>query len=40
MAVFLQRTGVDELICVGSIYAHGKRLRSFELAAQARDKLG
>jgi luciferase family oxidoreductase group 1 len=39
MEGFLQRTGADELICVGSIYDHGKRLRSFELAAQARDKL-
>ena len=37
---FLQRTGADELICAGAIYDHGKRVRSYELAAQARDKLG
>jgi luciferase family oxidoreductase group 1 len=39
MASFLARTGADELMCVGSIYDHEKRLESFRLAAAARDKL-
>lgn len=36
---FLQRTEADELICVGSIFDHSKRVESFRLAAQARDSL-
>ena len=39
MASFLARTGADELMCVGSIFDHQKRLESFRLAAAARDKL-
>lgn len=39
MDAFLQRTGADELICVGSIYDHSKRVESFRLAAEARDLL-
>ena len=39
MASFLARTGADELMCVGSIYDHEKRLEAFRLAAAARDKL-
>ena len=39
MEAFLQRTGADELICVGSIYDHSKRVESFRLAAEARELL-
>lgn len=39
MEAFLQRTGADELICVGSIYEHSKRVESFRLAAEARELL-
>lgn len=39
MEAFLQRTGADELICVGSIYDHSKRVESFKLAAEAREML-
>ena len=39
MDEFLKRTEADELICVGSIYDHAKRVESFRLAAQARDLL-
>ncbi len=39
MEAFLERTQADELICVGSIYDHSKRVESFRLAAQARDLL-
>jgi luciferase family oxidoreductase group 1 len=39
MRSFLDRTGADELMCVGSIYDHSKRVESFRLAAQARDSL-
>jgi luciferase family oxidoreductase group 1 len=39
MASFLARTGANELMCVGSIYDHEKRLQSFRLAAAAREKL-
>lgn len=35
MANFIERTGADELMLVSSIFDHRKRLRSFELAAQA-----
>ena len=35
MQEFVDSTGSDELILVSSIYDHAKRLRSFELAAQA-----
>lgn len=39
MDAFLARTQADELMCVGSIYDHSKRVESFKLAAQARDQL-
>ena len=32
-------TGADELITTGQIYDHTARLRSFEIAAQVRDRL-
>jgi luciferase family oxidoreductase group 1 len=34
--VFLERTGVDELMLTGAIYDHAARVRSFELIAQMR----
>ena len=36
---FLERTGADELIVSGHIYDHPARLRSFALAAEARDAI-
>ena len=39
LRAFLDRTGADELIISGHIHEHRARLRSFELAAQARDQL-
>ncbi len=35
MAEFISLTGADELILTSSIYDHSKRLRSFEIAAEA-----
>ncbi|MFT5441009.1 MAG: luciferase family oxidoreductase group 1 [Myxococcota bacterium] len=35
MASFIDDTGADELMMVSSIFDHSKRLRSFELAAEA-----
>ena len=35
LAAFAQRTGADELMITGSVFDHAKRLRSFEIAAQA-----
>ena len=39
MQDFIARTGANELMCVGSIYDHQKRVESFRLAAQARDSI-
>jgi len=39
LAAFIARTGADELMVTGSIYDHGKRLRSFELLAGIRGLL-
>jgi luciferase family oxidoreductase group 1 len=39
LADFIARTGADELIVSGHIYEHAARLRSFGLAAKARDTL-
>ncbi|MFC4728936.1 LLM class flavin-dependent oxidoreductase [Coralloluteibacterium thermophilus] len=36
---FVERTRVDELMINGQIYDHAARLRSFELAAQVRERL-
>jgi len=36
---FLEATGADELILVSSIYEHAKRVRSYEIAAQAISEL-
>jgi luciferase family oxidoreductase group 1 len=35
LANFIERTGADELMLVSSIFDHQKRLRSFEMAAEA-----
>ncbi len=35
LAAFVERTGADELMVTGSIFDHGARLRSFEIAAQS-----
>ncbi|VFR32351.1 Luciferase-like monooxygenase, FMN-dependent [plant metagenome] len=39
LRAFIERTGVDELMITAQIYDHASRMRSFELAAQARDAL-
>lgn len=36
---FIHRTGADELIVTAQIFDHAKRLRSFEILAEARDEL-
>ena len=37
MNAFIERTGADELMVTAQIYDHQARLRSYEIAAQARD---
>ena len=37
MKAFIERTGADELMITAQIYDHQARLRSYEIAAQARD---
>ena len=39
LADFAERTGADELMVTAQIFDHAKRLRSFEIAAQARDEI-
>ena len=39
LADFVARTGADELMVTAQIYDHAARLKSFEIAAQARDAL-
>lgn len=39
LRAFIERTDVDELMITAQIYDHASRMRSFELAAQARDAL-
>ena len=39
LKAIIDRTGADELIVTAQIYDHAARLRSFELAAGARDQL-
>ena len=36
---FIARTGADELMITSQIYDHAARVRSYEIAAQARDAL-
>jgi alkanesulfonate monooxygenase SsuD/methylene tetrahydromethanopterin reductase-like flavin-dependent oxidoreductase (luciferase family) len=35
----ITETGADELMLTGQIYDHAARLRSFEIAAEARDRI-
>ncbi len=37
LQAFVERTGADELMLTSQIYEHSARLRSYEIAAQARD---
>jgi len=39
LKAIIDRTGADELMLTAQIYDHAARLRSFELAAAARDQL-
>lgn len=39
LADLIARTGADELMVTAQIHDHGARLRSFELAAQVRERL-
>jgi luciferase family oxidoreductase group 1 len=39
LAAFAAATGADELMVTGQIYDHAARLRSFQIAAEARDAL-
>ena len=39
LAAFIERTGADELILASHIYDHDKRLRAYEIAAEAREQL-
>jgi luciferase family oxidoreductase group 1 len=38
MKAFIERTGADELMITAQIFDHQARLRSYEIAAEARDK--
>ena len=40
LQAFIEGTGIDELMITAQIYDHLSRLRSFEIAAAARDALG
>ncbi|MFN4090795.1 MAG: LLM class flavin-dependent oxidoreductase [Alphaproteobacteria bacterium] len=39
LADFVERTGADEIMATGQIYDHAARVRSFEILADARDRL-
>ena len=39
LVAFIEKTGADELILTSQIHDHAARLRSFEIAAEARDAL-
>jgi luciferase family oxidoreductase group 1 len=39
IAAFIQRTGANELIINSNVFDHAARLRSFEIAAQVRERL-
>jgi alkanesulfonate monooxygenase SsuD/methylene tetrahydromethanopterin reductase-like flavin-dependent oxidoreductase (luciferase family) len=39
LADFIARTGADELTITAQIFDHAARLRSYEIAAAARDQL-
>ena len=40
LRAFVSRTGADELMITSQVFDHAARLRSFEIAAQAREALG
>jgi alkanesulfonate monooxygenase SsuD/methylene tetrahydromethanopterin reductase-like flavin-dependent oxidoreductase (luciferase family) len=40
LKTLIAQTGADELMVTGQIYDHAARLRSFEIAAGVRDRLG
>lgn len=40
LAAFIARTGADEIMIAGLIFDHKARVRSYEIAAQARDAIG
>jgi luciferase family oxidoreductase group 1 len=40
LKTLIAQTGADELMVTGQIYDHAARLRSFEIAASVRDRLG
>jgi alkanesulfonate monooxygenase SsuD/methylene tetrahydromethanopterin reductase-like flavin-dependent oxidoreductase (luciferase family) len=40
LKALIAETGADELITTGQIYDHAERLRSFEIAARVRERLG
>jgi luciferase family oxidoreductase group 1 len=40
LKTLIAETGADELIATGQIYDHDARLRSFEIAAEVRERLG
>jgi alkanesulfonate monooxygenase SsuD/methylene tetrahydromethanopterin reductase-like flavin-dependent oxidoreductase (luciferase family) len=39
LKTLIAETGADELMTTGQIYDHAARLRSFEIAADVRDRL-
>ena len=39
LRAFVARTGADELMITSQVFDHAARLRSFEIAAEARDEL-
>jgi hypothetical protein len=39
LKALIAETGADELMTTGQIYDHAARLRSFEIAAEVRDRL-
>jgi alkanesulfonate monooxygenase SsuD/methylene tetrahydromethanopterin reductase-like flavin-dependent oxidoreductase (luciferase family) len=40
IASFVAATGADELMVTSQIFDHAARLRSYEITAQARERLG
>ena len=40
LARFVARTGADEIMVASAIHDHAARLRSYELLAEIRDRLG
>ena len=40
LAKFIAATGADELMVTSQIYDHAARLRSYEITAEIRDRMG